>query len=126
MIGGRYFYGIYFCLGKLIFKAILIIQTKKSSTPTGIRQDVTIRIAMASIKLLSIFSRSSVDVLTVLVTVSIVSDTVLLALSNKLEKMTEFYNMIPNAHEETRKRIEFFKHVIEDREGYKRASLRSQ
>ena len=27
--------------------------------------------------------------------------------------------MIPNAHEETRKRIEFFKHVIEDQEGYK-------
>lgn len=40
-------------------------------------------------------------------------------LSDKLEKATDFYNTIPNAHEETRKRIEYFKHVIEDQEGYK-------
>lgn len=36
-----------------------------------------------------------------------------------LNSETEFYRIIPDAHEEAKKRVEFLKHVIENQEGYK-------
>ena len=36
-----------------------------------------------------------------------------------LNTRTDFYNVIPDAHNEARKRVMFLKHVIEDQDGYK-------
>ena len=36
-----------------------------------------------------------------------------------LNKSTEFYNIIPDAHDEAKKRVRFLKHVIEDQDGYR-------
>jgi len=41
------------------------------------------------------------------------------ALVNLLKQNTEFYDVIPDAHNEAKKRIEYLKHVIEDQDGYK-------
>ena len=36
-----------------------------------------------------------------------------------LNKSTDFYNTIPDAHDEAKKRVHFLKHVIEDQDGYR-------
>lgn len=36
-----------------------------------------------------------------------------------LNAQTEFYNIVPDAHDESKKRVEFLKHVIEDQDGYR-------
>ena len=36
-----------------------------------------------------------------------------------LSVRTDFYNVIPNAHDEAKKRVIFLKHVIEDQDGYR-------
>ena len=51
--------------------------------------------------------------------VELLFQTQLTELVDLLKNKTQFYDVVPNAHEESLRRVQYLKHVIEDQDGYR-------